>query len=616
MDLPNRLFPTRYFEVAMSINCSSFHTELVSFLHKDARERILREGFHPDADPQFKAFQRLIAQSTASSEVILPWTEIVDQYHGLFEAKGDLRLEASLFNAFAQKDAKEHGLRMYRGLPRLYQADRPSNSKLKKYFSDLATLKRLAVEKSAFRIYDSFPLPEFSRVSFFTWVSNWDDYAAGCKVVETIEERFPELELSWIVLVPSRKRHLRIPKGCKTHLIVYEQKNTLASIEKEALEILRTSDLVLQIPTYFPLFRPLQEMVGRISFSKLPPIWKSFGKHGSIESPQFHPRSGNCSMGLHFLEKGILIHRHKNSAYGFDLLENESLLRWLFGTSFPMIEQIQRYKETHHFYLADLKSPTGGAIYLHALSRLHERDHKDIDLCVPDLSWILSYIDLQNRKGSPVLEIGGIALELYFQEKVIPITTGAKKLRLFSPSEISQKDFRNLFDLSGEFVGIHSDSSFSEAVSANKGFFFDSTEAEKYFMKDLLALAENRIGMHRSALKIFRAMGEAAVHNFSLQEGDWVEESYFQEKTPWLEIAEKIGLALQDPDAIAGFKKLNSIITEEHPLNDFLCLFVQRELCHRACPDLAVIEDQALSRFASGERSVRQMMLDLEALKK
>ncbi len=194
----------------------------------------------------------------------MPWTEIVDQYHGLFEAKGDLRLEVSLFNAFAQKDAKEHGLRMYRGLPRLYQADRPSNSKLKKYFSDLATLKRLAVEKSAFRIYDSFPLPEFSRVSFFTWVSNWDDYAAGCKAVETIEERFPELELSWIVLVPSRKRHLRIPKGCKTHLIVYEQKNTLGSgtaimkeqlFDEEFVSFIATVDFSATAPTALLVLR-------------------------------------------------------------------------------------------------------------------------------------------------------------------------------------------------------------------------------------------------------------------------------------------------------------------------------------------------------------------------
>ena len=94
--------------------------------------------------------------------------------------------------------------------------------------------------------------------------------------------------------------------------------------------------------------------------------------------------------------------------------------------------------------------------------------------------------------------------------------------------------------------------------------------------------------------------------------GEWVEETDFQEREPWKGIAAKIGAALQDPDCLAGFKKLNRIIAEEHAFNDFFCHFVQRELCHRTNAKVAEIEGEAIRPFTEGRIPLPQAIEDLK----
>ena len=74
----------------------------------------------------------------------------------------------------------------------------------------------------------------------------------------------------------------------------------------------------------------------------------------------------------------------------------------------------------------------------------------------------------------------------------------------------------------------------------------------------------------------------------------------------------KIGAALQDPDCLAGFKKLNWIIAGEYPFNDFLCHLIQRELCHRTNPKTAAIEEEAIHPFVEGIATLPQVIEDLK----
>lgn len=318
-------------------------------------------------------------------------------------------------------------------------------------------------------------------------------------------------------------------------------------------------------------------------------------------------------MGLHFLEKGVLIKEAQTEAC-FSKIESPELLQWMFKSQTPGPLLIEQYKNEHHFYLAYLTSPIGGAVYLHALAKAHEKDKKGIDLCSPDIGWLIRHLDSQTEAGLPILELEGISVELYFQGKVLPLLERAqgKKIRIFCPPNLSPADFHLLLQLSGEFVAIRGNQSFSEVVSAKKGFFFDGRDHARYFLKDLLALAENRIGVHKSSMQVLREMLSAFLCHMPMGEEEWVEETDFYERKSVKEIALKIGTALQDPDCVAGFKKLCGIIAEEHAFNDFLCYLVQRELFTRAHPETAALEEESIRPFAVGSLPLSQAIDNLK----
>jgi hypothetical protein len=603
----------------MSQNLSPFHAEVLDFIKRDVAFRVAVDGFDASADPELKAFQQTLASvGEEKGEEALPLNEIVENYQYLFSSRGPLHLEKKLLDAFPLKDVKDHGIHIYRGLPRIYRREKPADSHVKKNFVHLPTLKRLAMEKALFRLYEKYELPPNAKLSFFTWVihDGWGDYIAAFESIEILRRRFTDLQVNWVVLFPKRLGSPPTVKGVKTHLLDYEKEAPLSSINSEALEILRTSDLVIQLPTFYPSFEALRERVDSIPFSMAPPPrWISIGEYGFVESGWFHPRTANRSMGLHFLEKGILVKDYLDANKSFAGLENFELLQWLFQTSSPGPAEIDAYRSTHHFYLAYLTSPVGGAVYLHALAKAHEIDGKGIDICSPDIGWLIRHIQTQTRLNLPIVETKGISLELYYQGKVVPLTenTNGKKIRIFCPASLSPLDFHLLVSLSGEFVAIRGNQSFSEVVSVNKGFFFDGRDHARYFMKDLLALAQNRVGIHKSTLEVLRGMNQAFLHNLPIGDGEWVEETNFQEREPWQRIALKIGIALQDPDCLAGFKKLNRIIAQEHPFNPFLCTLVQRELCHRNRPDLARLEEEAILPFLEGSVPLHDALERLRA---
>lgn len=562
------------------------------------------------------------ALAPTSTDEKMPLAEIIENFEHLFKGKGTIQLEKLLMESFAPKEFEELGLSRYfpkinRGLPRLYHRDHPSTSHIKKHFTHLPTLRTLALDKAIFSLYGQVQIERKCTLSVFVWVINdgLSDYAAASEACRILKERFHRADVHLVALADA-KTALPPVEGVEVHPVSYTSEIGPDLFPREILERLRSSDLILQLPSFYPFTRELMEAVERIDSNLPMPKMELLGEYGFLESIWFHPKTGNRSMGLHFLEKGILV--HKASMASFAEVENRALLTGLFGTEAPGPAEIEAYHEAHQFYLASLATPFGGAVYLHALLKAQEHDSRTIDICTPDLNWFIQYTEMQNAQGKPILDrsLGVASIEVAWQGQSYAVATGAegKKLRLFSPGAISQKDFRALVSLSGEFVGVRGDQSFSEAVSTNRVFFYDGREHARYFLKDLAALAENRIAAHRSALSCFRGMGKAFLHHLPQQEGEWVDETFFQEKEDWLEIAFQIGISLQDPDAVAGFKKLNRIIAEEYSCNEFLSHLVQRSVCHRQNPLLAMEEAELLAAFGSKEISFPTLVLELKGL--
>lgn len=546
---------------------SPFHSEVIDFLQKEIKKQCEENGVDSETDPEFQKFIK--------SAETLPLTEIIDNYQHLFGSHGPIHIEKILMEAFPIQEFIELGLaryypRMYRGLPRIYHRSSPTQSHIKRNFTHLPSLKKQAITRALFSLYAHCPAK--GKMAVFTWVmtDGFGDCTAATETVRILKGRFPDLEVNLVAVVPSAWASRVQGK----FIIPYEKE--VPSLPKEAVEFLQSMDFVLQIPTFYP-------HTAELGIKQMERI----GEYGFVESSWFHPRSNGYSMGLHFLEKGIFIRKLKQAEW--KEVKNEGVLRWR--------------RAENHFYFAYLASPIGGAVYLHALLKSLEGDEKSIDICVPDLGWFIQYVERQKLTGKPILEweMGVATLEVVFEDKLysLPLAPQGKQVRLICPGPLEQSDFQLLLYLSGDFVAVRGDQSFTDAVCSGKPFFYDGRQHARYFLKDLVALAENRIGSYRSALECIRGMQEAFFYNLPLTEEEWVEETFFQEIEEWTAIALKIGLALQDPEIGRGFQNLSQIIAAEYSANHFICHLVQRALCHLHHPEIEDLESEEISRFTS-----------------
>jgi hypothetical protein len=565
---------------------STFHEHLLLFIQEELQKKKNFMGWDEVIDSDLCSFRDTLSRAIRGS---LParLDELLECYQEL-SMRGPIHLDHKLLEAFPQ-------LRMGRGLPRLYKRDQPAISKLKRHFSDLPSLKRTIAAKSIYACYRSRPVPIDARISLLTRVmaDGWGDYYAALRTAILIRRAFPFLEIHLFAIAERT-----LPKG-QTSLGTVAIQPWTAS--QDQLRCLRSSDLILEIPTVHPERDEWKQKMEALDDPRPLPKWESVGEYGFKESEWFHPETRNHSMGLHFLEKGILI-REPLSVPSVIQFENHSIAEW--------------FNHERHFYLAYLYSDAGMFIYLHALLKSLEQDERDIDICLPDEGAFLQF--LRGRVGKGILEknyqVRRIVIQTREHVTILELAKTGKELRLISSGPLSQHDFQVLLHLSEDFAACRGDQSFSDVVSQDRGFFYDPRDHSRYFLKDLIALAENRIASHRSTLGILRLFAKVLEKNLPQGEGEWVDEIELQreESMSLIEIAEAMGSYLQDPDAIVGFKKINQILRDETSCNAFLIHLVQRAVCHRRHPHIGLLEEEELLSFAHNQKSLSQLLVNLK----
>jgi hypothetical protein len=531
------------------------------------------------------------------SQQDLSLDEILEEYCHLIGQPSTSHLERLWLQSFSEKEFASVGLsdyfpRIYRGLPRLYNRSHPTQSRIMKNFTHLPSLKKRTLDKALYSLYEPAD-PSWMKVSIFTWVmpDGLGDWVAALNTARVIQEKWPALNIQ-LFFVSSRP--LSANTDFPTTYISYDNDPLLTHFSLEVKKELRDCDLILQIPTFFPGSQKLFEDVLSLPSKRPPPSIKNIGEYGFVKSSWFHPKSDNSAMGLHALEKGVFVHKPFKTSFAD--IEHKPLLEWLFHTSSPERDEIDAYRQKHSFHLAYLTTPVGGAIYLHSLLKMQEQNSQNIDLCCPDIRWLIQWIERRNGEGLPLLQehygVKAIEIWAFGQKHQTILQETGKILRIYHPSGLSPSDLGKLFALSDEWVAVRGNQSFSEAVSAGKMFFYDGRNHNRSFVKDILAMANNRLRGHPATLEAFRMMGEANLWNLTPEKGEWVDESYFQEmeKMDWFVIASTLGATLQDPDTREGFQQFCSIVREEHPFNSFLTHLVQRTGCHAKYPMLRQME--------------------------
>lgn len=577
-----------------------FHQELSDLILQNVTQKMEEEGLDP-AHPKLKALLQGLSLEEGSEELAL--TQIVENYQSLLKQPLSQLIEKNLIEAFPMKSFVQLKMgsyfpRIYRGLPRLYHKEKPSLSQIKKDFSHLPSLKRQVLSKALLSLYAKCPVQ--GKLCIFTWVihDGLGDFIAAVETQKILRGAFPKLEVTLIALIQKDcLLKLDIPENCIP--VPYEKECPVEIFPSEALLALSSSQVILQIPTYYEHTEKLVEKVGEKALH--PPEWIAIGEYGFVESSWFHPKSQRYCLGLHFLEKGIMI-RDPLQAKWSDL-ENEEIRSWV--------------DSKNRFYLAYLATAVGGGIYLHALFKSLENEDQDIDLCTPDLRWFIQFLDQQKKASRSLLEwdVNVQSIEILYQGKAhhFALAEKGKKVRILSPEKISQSDFRVLLALSEDFVAVRGDQSFSEAVSQGKPFYYDAREHARFFIKDLVALSENRIKEFPAAQECMRAMAQASLYQLQTQERQWVDETYFQELEDWTAAALRIGLSLQEPNCMQGFEKICQIIREEMPANSFLEHLVQRAFFLKQHHDLALFEEEAIKKFCSAKSTLIETILEIKS---
>lgn len=580
---------------------SPFHKEMFSFLRRHVDDRA---GQIP------ASLEEAMKEGTA-----LDLDQVVSDVHKIL-GEGEGALEWRWISSISQNEFNELGLkfpRIYRGLPRLYHRDDPSRSIIRENFRNLSALKKGLIDRAIVSLYEGVKLKGPFQITLLVWVipDGLGDWIAAVETAEMIRGAIPEANVQILAVTPRA-----IPKisSIPTQIVHYEKMGTAHAFTEEQVRMLRESDLILQIPTYFPDTKTLLQRVAQLPSLRPAPMIEQIGEYGYLESSWFHPKTENRSMGLHALEKGILI--KEIPPCEFSDLESQELLESLFGTKGPSKEEIGKYRSSHRFHLAYLFSPKGGAIYLHSLLKRWEKEGRDIDLCSPDLGWLIGWIEERQGKGLPIIlsQLGVREVEIVLRgnRHVLKIGEKGKRVRIFSPAGLVSSDMKKLIFLSDDWVAVRGDQSFSEAVSAGKSFFYDGREHARYFVKDLAALASNRLSFGPT-LQIFQAMREAFLWNLPEEKGEWVDETHFQreEKRDWEALALEIGASLQNPKSAIGFKKLSKILREEHSFNPFITALVRRRLFHRINPIIGADEGQLLELFGKGAVSFTALVKNL-----
>ena len=177
-------------------------------------------------------------------------------------------------------------------------------------FEDFERVAAAWMEGARVYGYRDFQVPSGSSIVIFTWVmcDGLGDWSAQHVVASILKKAMPNVRIELVTLVEeSEKRflsHSELPAQ-----VLYYKENGPASFTPTILKKLANATLILQTPTFYPHFNALFEQIKQYTYGTLPTC-AHIGEYGFIDSEWYHPNTGNSCMGLHPLEKGLLLHTH------------------------------------------------------------------------------------------------------------------------------------------------------------------------------------------------------------------------------------------------------------------------------------------------------------------
>ena len=425
-------------------------------------------------------------------------------------------------------------------------------------FERFEVVARCWMESALLFGYGDLPLPSGASVVIFTWVmpDGLGDWSAQHTVATILKMAMPNLQIELITLVEVNEKRFLSHPDFSAQVLSYS-KNDPAYFSSGLIRKLAGASLILQTPTYYPHFEALYEQVKAASYGAYPSC-AHVGEYGFINSEWFHPESGNMCMGLHSLEKGLLLHAEISS---IDI------------------------SPVTPFYFAYLVTERGYAIYFHSLLKYKINNTSDIEIVVCNL--LAALYAIKNEVWSDY-GLKEIIIRDEKNETTISIADSGKRVIIICKTGLSSLDVQKLYLSSENFVGCRGDRSFSETISLDKVFFYDAPIHSLPFLKDLYNVS------------YFYCLAYPSLHSYL--------KCLLDKTSPAKLVGNQIAEILFDPSFLCGMKKLFTLLKSDFLFNPTLVNLVKSRIYQHFHPSLKKMEETLFKEFIEGAHSLESII--------
>ena len=334
-------------------------------------------------------------------------------------------------------------------------------------------------------------------------------------------------------------------------------------------------------------------------------------------------------MGLHSDNEGIFF--KKIPFTPLHQLTDKTLCQLLFNTDGPTKEISEKYLQQNHLHIFYHKMNCFYNVSgLYICAEYHQSDKKPIDILMSlayDMQWLTDYKVL----NLDVLKKLGIKQVRYIKkgmdDKIIPLGSTGKEMRIINPGFLDQKDFYTLMANCEEPIGCTGDQSLSDGFSLkesdgswmDKVLYYELRCLKKTFFLAWQNLAK-KLGCHLvdEYLATTRAFlydgSEDALENF--KGGDIPDETdleLFKQMAPKMEsAAHRIAQLLRNPEFKNQWKTVNAILRQYHDVRPHIRDIVARHLVFHHFPDTYAFESKLYEEFREGKKNLEQAHHELK----
>lgn len=426
-------------------------------------------------------------------------------------------------------------------------------------FDDFASVAKAWMENALLFSYRDVTLPSGSSLILFTWVmpDGLGDWSAAHAAASVLKKAMPDLSIELVTLVETSEKKVLHHPDLPCHILSYT-KDQPAYFPPSLIKKMANASLILQLPTFYPHFQSLIKEIEKANFGPMP-TFATVGEYGFSNSEWFHPKSGNLCMGIHPLERGLLLH---TSVSPVDILPLSS-----------------------PFYFAYLITERGYAIYLHALLKYKLKDESPIKLIICNPLPLLLALKNENFSQYGVKEV---IIQDGLERTRIDLNEEGKELFIEIKHGLSSTDVQKLYLSSENFVGCRGDRSFSEIVLFEKFFFYDAVSHARPTLHDLYDIST------------FYFLAYPSLHQYI--------KCFLDQKTPPAILGGIIGDLLSDPSLYFGMQKLLSFLKNECLFNPTLVNLVKAKIQEHFHPLLKRSEETLFKEFLSGAHSLDEII--------